>query len=184
MEREQRIAQGLPVDDDVNGDYDAAPPPAQGQNAQGEGDERDEGDDREARDQHDDGGEGEDRYEEQPQREDVESRRPEREPEPVPTSEPGAPAEAEEAPPAKKKRGGGRRSASASSAKSRSKRPSSRSAKPAAAKSATTPAIPDVPVVKTGSADKHLADDEPVDPQPSRRPRKGYDLDEISDDYD
>jgi Rne/Rng family ribonuclease len=40
------------------------------------------------------------------------------------------------------------------------------------------------PVVSTGSADKHLANDEPVDPQPPRRPRRRDDLDEIPDDYD
>jgi ribonuclease E len=42
-----------------------------------------------------------------------------------------------------------------------------------------------IPVVRTGSADKHLADDEPVDPSPApRRPTRRYDLDEIPDDYD
>jgi hypothetical protein len=40
-------------------------------------------------------------------------------------------------------------------------------------------------VVKTGSADKHLADDEPIEPAtPPRRPSRRYDLDAIPDDYD
>ncbi|HLL89497.1 MAG TPA: hypothetical protein VK324_09350, partial [Tepidisphaeraceae bacterium] len=42
-----------------------------------------------------------------------------------------------------------------------------------------------LPVVKTGSSDKHLADDEEVAPQPpARRPRSYSDLDAIPDDYD
>jgi ribonuclease E len=48
-------------------------------------------------------------------------------------------------------------------------------------KSAVPPAIN---IVRTGSADKHLADDEPVDPQPLRRPRSYRDLDAIPDDLD
>jgi len=42
----------------------------------------------------------------------------------------------------------------------------------------------EAPVVKTGSADKHLVNDEPVEPQPARRPRARYDLDAIPDDFD
>jgi ribonuclease E len=40
------------------------------------------------------------------------------------------------------------------------------------------------PVVKTGSNDRHIVDDEPIDPQPVRRPRTYRDLDEIPDDLD
>jgi hypothetical protein len=38
--------------------------------------------------------------------------------------------------------------------------------------------------VKPVSVDKHLVDDEPVLPQPARRPRSVRDLDAIPDDYD
>jgi ribonuclease E len=51
---------------------------------------------------------------------------------------------------------------------------SAASAKPAAS----------APVVRTGSADKHLVADEPVIPQPLSRPRSYRDLDAIPDDYD
>ncbi len=40
------------------------------------------------------------------------------------------------------------------------------------------------PVVRTGSTDKHLVSDVPVDPQPVRRPRSYSDLDAIPDDFD
>ena len=40
------------------------------------------------------------------------------------------------------------------------------------------------PVVRTGSTDRHLIEDEPVIPQPVRRPRSVRDLDHIPDDYD
>jgi ribonuclease E len=43
---------------------------------------------------------------------------------------------------------------------------------------------PPAPVVRTGSADKHMADDEPVIPQPVSRPRSFRDLDAIPDDFD
>jgi ribonuclease E len=48
------------------------------------------------------------------------------------------------------------------------------------------PALPPIqpPVVRTGSADKHLASDEPVAPQPATRPHSYRDLDAIPDDYD
>jgi len=47
------------------------------------------------------------------------------------------------------------------------------------------PREPQPPVVKTGTADKHLADDEPVDPiSTPRRPRSRIDLDAIPDDFD
>jgi len=41
-----------------------------------------------------------------------------------------------------------------------------------------------VEVVRTGSTDRHLVDDEPVLPQPTRRPRSVRDLDHIPDDFD
>jgi len=37
---------------------------------------------------------------------------------------------------------------------------------------------------KPSSSDKHLADDEPIDPQPLRRPKSYGDLDAIPDDLD
>lgn len=40
---------------------------------------------------------------------------------------------------------------------------------------------PQPDVVKTGTVDKHLADDEPVDHEPVRRPRSVRDLDELPD---
>ena len=38
--------------------------------------------------------------------------------------------------------------------------------------------------IRTGSADKHLIQDEPIAPQPVSRPRSHRDLDSIPDDYD
>ena len=46
------------------------------------------------------------------------------------------------------------------------------------------PPAPDPVVVRTGSTDRHLIQDEPVLPQPVRRPRSVRDLDSIPDDYD
>ena len=43
---------------------------------------------------------------------------------------------------------------------------------------------PDAPVVRTGSTDRHLIEDEPVLPQPVRRPGSIRDLDSIPDDFD
>ncbi|MDB5299942.1 MAG: rne, partial [Phycisphaerales bacterium] len=40
------------------------------------------------------------------------------------------------------------------------------------------------PVVRTGSADRHLADEEPVHHEPTRRPRTLRDLDAIPEDFD
>ena len=42
----------------------------------------------------------------------------------------------------------------------------------------------EAPVVRTGSTDRHLIEDEPVLPQPVRRPRSAVDLDHIPDDFD
>jgi hypothetical protein len=39
-------------------------------------------------------------------------------------------------------------------------------------------------LTRTGSADKHLVQDEPVAPQPLPRPRSYRDLDSIPDDFD
>ena len=41
-----------------------------------------------------------------------------------------------------------------------------------------------IEVVRTGSTDRHLVDDEPVLPPPTRRPRSVRDLDHIPDDFD
>jgi hypothetical protein len=46
------------------------------------------------------------------------------------------------------------------------------------------PPAPQPPLVKTGSMDKHLVHDEPIDPEPPRRPRSYRDLDAIPDDLD
>jgi hypothetical protein len=40
------------------------------------------------------------------------------------------------------------------------------------------------PITRTGSSDRHLASDEPIAPEPSRRPRSYRDLDAIPDDFD
>jgi hypothetical protein len=46
------------------------------------------------------------------------------------------------------------------------------------------PPVP-VPIVRTGSTDRHLVlDDIPVDPEPVRRPRSVRDLDAVPDDFD
>ncbi|HET6251916.1 MAG TPA: Rne/Rng family ribonuclease [Tepidisphaeraceae bacterium] len=54
----------------------------------------------------------------------------------------------------------------------------------AAAANIQSAAAPDSPVVRTGSSDRHLADEEPVLHEPVRRPRSHRDLDQIPDDYD
>jgi hypothetical protein len=43
---------------------------------------------------------------------------------------------------------------------------------------------PVVPVERTGSTDRHLVDDVPIDPEPPRRPRSYQDLDAVPDDFD
>jgi ribonuclease E len=45
-------------------------------------------------------------------------------------------------------------------------------------------AEPPPSVTRTGSTDRHLVEDEPVEPQPARRPRSYRDLDEVPDDFD
>jgi len=47
-----------------------------------------------------------------------------------------------------------------------------------------SPVIPLPPVAKTGSTDRHLVDDEPIDIPPPQRPRSRRDLDEVPEDYD
>jgi hypothetical protein len=44
--------------------------------------------------------------------------------------------------------------------------------------------IPQPPITRTGSTDRHLVSDEPVAPQPLSRPRSYRDLDAIPDDFD
>jgi hypothetical protein len=78
---------------------------------------------------------------------------------------------------------------SASKSKASSRRTPKRTppAKSAASESSSSKAVTvadDAPVVKTGSTDKHLADDEPVEDAPVSRPRRRYDLDAIPDDFD
>jgi hypothetical protein len=42
-----------------------------------------------------------------------------------------------------------------------------------------------VPIIRSGSTDRHLVlDDIPVDPEPVRRPRSVRDLDAVPDDFD
>lgn len=55
--------------------------------------------------------------------------------------------------------------------------------KPAAVPQRPAPPPP-APVVRTGSTDRHLIADEPVNPEPIRRPRSYRDLDAIPDDLD
>jgi len=56
---------------------------------------------------------------------------------------------------------------------------------PASADAANAPVPgPVPPLVPTGSTDRHLIEDEPVIPQPVRRPRSVRDLDNIPEDYD
>jgi hypothetical protein len=51
--------------------------------------------------------------------------------------------------------------------------------------SSDTPRAKEAPAITpTGSADKHLVQDEPIAPQPAHRPRTYRDLDSIPDDYD
>jgi len=40
------------------------------------------------------------------------------------------------------------------------------------------------PITRTGSSDRHLASDDPIAPEPARRPRSYRDLDAIPDDFD
>jgi hypothetical protein len=59
-----------------------------------------------------------------------------------------------------------------------------RAAASAGDRTAEPPRIPQTPVVRTGSTDRHLVNDEPVHPEPVRRPRTYRDLDEIPEDFD
>ena len=89
--------------------------------------------------------------------------------------------ESEEPKPRRRRRGGRGRRKSPAAAKAE-KEPASPSPVPQAAPASLTP---EPPVVRTGSTDRHLIEDEPAFPQPIvRRPRSVRDLDHIPDDFD
>jgi len=71
----------------------------------------------------------------------------------------------------------------AASAKGRKKKSPTKSARKSAAEPGGATAVAPA-VVRTGSTDRHLIEDEPVLPQPARRPRSVRDLDSIPDDFD
>lgn len=87
----------------------------------------------------------------------------------------------EAAPPRRRRRRGGRRH------RSRSQVENNGDSTPAKPRSdAVAPPVPEPqpPVVRTGSTDRHLISDEPILPEPIRRPRSYRDLDAIPDDLD
>jgi len=55
---------------------------------------------------------------------------------------------------------------------------------PAPAPAPAAPRVPEPAVVRTGSTDRHLMEDEPVLPQPVQRPKTYRDLDNIPDDFE
>jgi hypothetical protein len=69
-------------------------------------------------------------------------------------------------------------------AKPRKKASSAAAEEKAEAKSEVKTEVKPQPIVRTGSADRHLASDEPIAPQPAFRPRSVVDLDHIPDDFD
>ena len=76
-------------------------------------------------------------------------------------------------------------------AKRKSRAISGRSRRKAAVEPGPTPKVTAEPspadpvvVVRTGSTDRHLIEDEPAFPQPVRRPKSVRDLDHIPDDFD
>jgi hypothetical protein len=90
------------------------------------------------------------------------------------------PAEPKSKPRAKRaSRGSGRGRGKKKPAVEVSETPESADAAPAVA-AHPHPAV----VVRTGSTDKHLIEDEPAFPQPVRRPKSVRDLDHIPDDFD
>lgn len=92
-----------------------------------------------------------------------------------------APAEAAEAAPAATKPAKSPRKATERSAEKKEKEKPQKADKP----SNSPPVIlPPMPVVRTGSTDRHLADDEEIAPSVVSRPRTYRDLDAIPDDYD
>ena len=109
----------------------------------------------------------------------------EREPEPEPPAEEAAPAAEAEAAPAPKSR---RRAAATRSRRkpASKKEPAQPKEKEAAEpREGDAPAAEEAPaIVRTGSTDRHLIEDEPAFPQPVRRPRSARDLDHIPDDFD
>ena len=84
--------------------------------------------------------------------------------------------------PAPKAKAAAAKPATAASRRRAAQRP--RRKPPESGSSAKQPAHKPEPVVRTGSADKHLASDEPVLPPPVSRPRSVRDLDDIPDDFD
>ncbi|HWE95651.1 MAG TPA: Rne/Rng family ribonuclease [Tepidisphaeraceae bacterium] len=94
-----------------------------------------------------------------------------------PSEDAESPAEGEEAKPKGRRRGGrgrGGKKPAAEKVPATASRATAREPEPA----------PVAPVVRTGSADRHLADDEPVHHEPIRRPRNLRDLDTIPEDFD
>jgi ribonuclease E len=89
----------------------------------------------------------------------------------------------EEAPskPRRRRRGGRGRGKKAVAAKAESDDSASKSA---AASTPPPDAAPEPAIVRTGSTDRHLIEDEPVFSPPARRPRTMRDLDSIPDDFD
>jgi ribonuclease E len=81
--------------------------------------------------------------------------------------------------PRRRRRGGRGRGKKALAAEA-----ASDASKPQAAAPAASIAEPEPVVVRTGSTDRHLIEDEPAFPQPVRRPRSVRDLDSIPDDFD
>ena len=94
---------------------------------------------------------------------------------------------AEEAPKPKRgrRRSGGGAAAAASAPKARGRGRKRKTATDnGEAQTQKTAEAGQTPVVRTGSTDRHLIEDEPVIPQPVRRPRSAVDLDHIPDDFD
>jgi hypothetical protein len=81
-------------------------------------------------------------------------------------------------------RGRGKSAAGAEHSDASSPAKPAASARSDASSSRKPPVVSEPPIVRTGSADRHLADDEPVLHEPVRRPRSVRDLDHIPDDYD
>jgi ribonuclease E len=104
---------------------------------------------------------------------------------PAPVIKESAPVAEDESPARKSKakprssRGG--RAKTATTRKKAASKATESAAKPAV----ESAAVAEAPVVvKTGSTDRHLIEDEPAFPQPVRRPKSVRDLDHIPDDFD
>ena len=96
------------------------------------------------------------------------------------TTEPIVEADAPDESKSKRRRGGRSVSGRAASARRAPRKPPT--ADQPSAPSADVAPVP--PVERTGSTDRHLVDDVPVDPEPPRRPRSYDDLDAVPDDFD